>query len=277
MKTILAIIGLIAVALVGYTYINGKKPEVVRKAEDRIVKKTDEQQADSAGKASEKNKDGKKTPTPLDWDMAQILKDPVTYFEYAIADAQKKYDEIRAKEAELRVKQKQLARKVAEKKKSAEGSKAILEKAVSAYKAANEKYASNAKDWVCDFPYEGARTKKTKMNRLIVKIKKRAEQNQLIADRTNGVNVQYENIILVTEEKAFQLEMALETLKSNYELAKSTETLDQINFDREEIAKYVDMSDVYQEMDGGDKALEALSAGQAVQSGYDAELAELGL
>lgn len=276
MKTTLAIIGLIAVALVGYTFINGKKPEFVQKTESKIVKESDKGTDIKTPEKTEAKKD-KKHKTPLDWEMTQILKDPVTYFEYAINDAQKKYNEIRAKEAELRVKQKELARKVSEKKKSAQGSKALLDKAVSAYKTANEKYASDAQNWVCDFPYEGARTKKAKMNRLIVKIKKRAEQNQLIADRTNGVNVQYENIILVSEEKAFQLEMALETLKSNYELAKSTETLDQINFDKEAIAKYVDMSDVYQEMDGGEKALEALSAGQAVQSGYDEELAALGL
>lgn len=269
MKTILAIIGFLAIVFVGYSYVNSHK-----EASDETAHGTSAATNKADGKNSEKS-DVQKQRTPLDWTMEEIQANPVAYFEYAIGDARKKRAEIRAREGEMRVKQKQLARKVQEEQKKSDGLKNTLKIAADAYKAAEAKYASSPGDWVADFPYKGARTPKVKMKQWLVKIKKQSELAKLVSDRTNGVNVQYENSILVAEKKSFELEMAIEHLEANYETAKAGKLLEEIDFNKEEIAKYMDISDAYMAMDGGDAALEALSQGQAVQSDYDAELAEI--
>lgn len=275
MKTILAIIGFLAVVFVGYTYVN-KNKEAVSETADEVAKTVDKAvSGKKAAKKTAKTEDGEKPRTPLDWSMEEIQADPITYFEYAISDAKKKQAEMKAREGEMRMKQKKLARTVQNKKKEAEGLKALLKKAHGLYKAADEKYGKDSKDWVVDFPYEGARTKRPQMRQRLTKLTAQFKAAQLVSDRTNGVNVQYENAILVAQKKMVDLETAIEHLKANYEVAKASKSLEEINFSQEEINKYLDVSEVYMEMDGGDAALNAIAQGQAIEAEYDAELENL--
>ena len=302
-KTILSLVGLLAVGVVAYTFATGKKPDFVVEAEKNAVKAPAAQTQPPAAQPApapapapvqaqqpapapqipapepapapaEKKNDPN---DPLTWDMTMIRKDPIRYFTTAVADAKEKHESIKAREGTMRVKQLELQRKVDENQAKADGLKTLLQQAVDAYKAADEKYKGKPTAWVADFPYKGARTKQLKMKQYLVKIKKRSELAQLISDKTNGVNVQYQNAILVAEKKAFELEMAIESLTANKEMAEAGKTLEEINFDQEAINKYVDVSTVYMEMDGGDQALDALAKGAAVTTEYDADLKELGI
>ncbi|MGN0834407.1 MAG: hypothetical protein ACI4QA_01065 [Candidatus Spyradosoma sp.] len=313
-KTILSLVGLIAVGVVAYTFATGKKPDFVVEAEKNALREPAAQaqqpaaqpapasapvqtqqtaaqpapvsaqvqqpaaQPESAPQPAPASDEKKNDPNdPLSWDMTMIRKDPIRYFTTALADAKEKHESIKAREGTMRVKQLELQRKVDENQAKADGLRTLLQQAVDAYKAADEKYKGKPTAWVADFPYKGARTKQLKMKQYLVKIKKRSEMAQLVSDKTNGVNVQYQNAILVAEKKAFELEMAIESLTANKEMAEAGKTLEEINFDQESINKYVDVSTVYMEMDGGDQALDALAKGAAVTSEYDADLKELGI
>lgn len=304
MKTILAVIGFLAVVFVGYTYVNKNKEAVSETADevaDAVDKTVNGKKATKAKKGAAKTqkvaKDAQEVAEdaeeaqeevpaePVDlskkpienWTALDVQADPKRYFGLALQDARSKFAKIKAKEAECRAKQKELARKVAEEQGKADACQKMLELWKAAVNAANAKYGKDSKDWVADFPYKGARTKKTRMKHHGKVLMNRAKIAQTVADRTNGANVLYESTVTKLEKKRFDLEIAIETLDAKYQMAVVNDNIANVNIDTEVINKYLDMSEVDDEMDGGEKALQAIAEAKKIEAGYDSELASLGV
>ena len=178
MKTILATIGLVVVIGGAYFFATGKKPEIPESLAS--AEKTSAVPAASSENGSESSGNAANVPaksrTPLDWTMEEIQAQPEAYFSYALDDAKKKRTEIRAKEAQLRIKEKEFARKAAQKKETSDGLSRLLEKAKAAYNFAEKKYAAAPEKWVAQFPDPGTKLKKPQMKMQIVRISKRAKQ-----------------------------------------------------------------------------------------------------
>lgn len=279
-KTILSLVGLIAVGVVAYTFATGKKPDFVVEAEKNAVKAPaapkpapKQQGAEQPKPAAKKNDPN----DPLTWDMTMIRKNPEKYFNTALGIARKNFDEMRAKEAELRVKQRTTQRNVEKKEAEARALNQELEVAKKAIAEANAKYKDHPEKWVVDFPYKGARMTRDRMAQKGKQLRKRAELAQLVADKTNGVNTLLQNAIKVVSQKALNLEMAVETLQANYQIVQTESDIDKINLNEEEIAKCLDMSEVYMEMDGMDKMLKTIAEGSAADAADEPILNELGL
>ena len=131
-KTILSLVGLLAVGVVAYTFATGKKPDFVVEAEKNAVKAPAAQQTPAVQQApapqtpapepapapAEKKNDPN---DPLTWDMTMIRKDPIRYFTTAVADSKEKHESIKAREGTMRVKQLELQRKVDENQAKADG------------------------------------------------------------------------------------------------------------------------------------------------------------
>lgn len=297
-KTVLSLIGLLAVGTIAYMFATGEKPQFVNDVEQRATggktagnKAGTQTSASQAGtqqpgesvvgksdvpapKKESKTNDPK---DPLTWDQTMIRKEPARYFKVALADAQEKYETVKAREANMRAKQLELQRKVNQKVAQEKGTKALLEKAIAAWKAADEKFKDAPEKWVAQFPYERADTSKNKMKHYLVKLKRTSEMAYKIAGKYTGANEQYKSAILVAENRGFELEMTIESLKTNLAMIEAGGELDAIGFDQDEVEKYTDMSEVYMAMDGGDKALEAIAQGSEIESKFDAELGSLGI
>ncbi len=292
-KTILSLVGLLAVGVVAYTFATGKKPGFVVEAEKNAVKAPAAQtpqpaaqpapapapaQAQQPAPEQQAPAEKKNDPNdPLTWDMTMIRKNPEKYFNAALGVAQKNFDEMRAKEAELRVKQRTTQRNVEKKEAEARALKQKLEDAKKAIAEANAKYKDHPEKWVVDFPYKGARTTRDRMAHMGKQLLKRAELAQLVADKTNGVNTLLQNAIKVVSQKALNLEMTVETLEANYKIVQTEGDVAAINLNEEEIAKCLDMSEVYMEMDGMDKMLKTIAEGSAADAADEPLLNELGL
>ena len=302
-KTILSLVGLLAVGVVAYTFATGKKPDFVVEAEKNAVKAPAAQTQPPAAQPApapapapvqaQQPAPAPQTPAPepapapaekkndpndpLTWDMTMIRKNPEKYFNAALGVAQKNFDEMRAKEAELRVKQRTTQRNVEKKEAEARALKQKLEDAKKAIAEANAKYKDHPEKWVVDFPYKGARTTRDRMAHMGKQLLKRAELAQLVADKTNGVNTLLQNAIKVVSQKALNLEMTVETLEANYKIVQTEGDVAAINLNEEEIAKCLDMSEVYMEMDGMDKMLKTIAEGSAADAADEPLLNELGL
>lgn len=258
MKTVFATIGLVAVLGAAYFISTGKSPEAIKEIAGTTAPKEPEQ----------------KPRTPLDWTMEEIQAKPEEYFSYALEKAKKNRAEVKAKEAQLRISEKEFARKSAQKKSAADGLTAMLAKAKEAYRAADEKYGDSPQ-WVALFPDAGTRLKKPQMKMQIVRINKRAKQAQDMSEKYLGVNQRYRSTITVAEQKGFELDMAIDDLSNNLERVRANEALSSITVNQEEINKYLDMSEVYNEMEDMGKALDNLSMSEGIAAGNDADFEKL--
>lgn len=289
MKTVLATIGLVVVLGGAYFFATGKKPELPESlassqnasenafATDASANKVKAAAvpATSSGNANAAANVPAKPRTPLDWTMEEIQAQPEVYFSYALDDAKKKRADIRAKEAQLRIKEKEFARKATQKKETSDGLSRLLEKAKAAYNFAEKKYAAAPTKWVAQFPDPGTKLKKPQMKMQIVRIGKRSKQAAELADKYLGVNQRYQNNIVVAEQKGFELDMAIDDLSNNLERIRANEALASISVNQEEINKYLDMSSVYNEMEDMSKALDDLAVAEGVMSANDAEFEKL--
>ncbi len=277
MKTILATIGLVVVIGGAYFFATGKKPEIPESLASS--EKTSVVPAASSENGSESSGNAANVPakprTPLDWTMEEIQAQPEAYFSYALDDAKKKRTEIRAKEAQLRIKEKEFARKAAQKKETSDGLSRLLEKAKAAYNFAEKKYAAAPEKWVAQFPDPGTKLKKPQMKMQIVRISKRAKQAAELSDKYSGVNQRYKNNIAIAEQKGYELDMAIDDLSNNLERIRANEALASISVNQDEINKYLDMSSVYNDMEDMSAALDDLAAAEGIASANDAEFEKL--
>ena len=277
MKTILATIGLVVVIGGAYFFATGKKPEIPESLAS--AEKTSAVPAASSENGSESSGNAANVPakprTPLDWTMEEIQAQPEAYFSYALDDAKKKRTEIRAKEAQLRIKEKEFARKAAQKKETSDGLSRLLEKAKVAYNFAEKKYAAAPEKWVAQFPDPGTKLKKPQMKMQIVRISKRAKQAAELSDKYSGVNQRYKNNIAIAEQKGYELDMAIDDLSNNLERIRANEALASISVNQDEINKYLDMSSVYNDMEDMSAALDDLAAAEGIASANDAEFEKL--
>lgn len=277
MKTILATIGLVVVIGGAYFFATGKKPEIPESLASS--EKTSAVSAASSENGSESSGNAANVPakprTPLDWTMEEIQAQPEAYFSYALDDAKKKRTEIRAKEAQLRIKEKEFARKAAQKKETSDGLSRLLEKAKVAYNFAEKKYAAAPEKWVAQFPDPGTKLKKPQMKMQIVRISKRAKQAAELSDKYSGVNQRYKNNIAIAEQKGYELDMAIDDLSNNLERIRANEALASISVNQDEINKYLDMSSVYNDMEDMSAALDDLAAAEGIASANDAEFEKL--
>lgn len=287
MKTVLATIGLVVVLGGAYFFATGKKPELPESpassqkasenasATDASANKVKAAAVPATSSGNAAANVPAKPRTPLDWTMEEIQAQPEVYFSYALDDAKKKRADIRAKEAQLRIKEKEFARKAAQKKATSDGLDRLLEKAKTAYNFAEKKYADAPTKWVAQFPDSGTKLKKPQMKMQIVRIGKRSRQAAELADKYSGVNQRYQNNIVVAEQKGFELDMAIDDLSNNLERIRANEALASISVNQEEINKYLDMSSVYNEMEDMSKALDDLAVAEGVMSANDAEFEKL--